>query len=182
MFPKRLNRTQIYKSKWINLYTDRVQMPSGKIIEKYHILDYPNESIVVLLTNDKNEICFIKSLRYTTQKIQWELPSGGIEKGEDALKAAKREVIEETGFKTKTLKLHYSFYPSNGMSNQIVHIIIGKVANSKQVSFDTDEISAVHWLSLDKVKKLIANKKILCGISLTAILFYLNNTVHKNIK
>ena len=133
MLPKRLDRKTVYESQLINLYADRVLMPSGKIREKYHFLDYPNDSVVVLLTNDNNEICFIKALRYTTQQVQWELPAGGIDKAEDVLKAAEREVLEETGFKTKALKLHYSFNPSNGMSNQTTHVIVRKVDD-----FNTD--------------------------------------------
>ena len=140
MLPKRLDRKKIYESQWINLYTDRVLMPSGKIIEKYHFLDYLNNSMVVLLTKDKNEICFIKALRYTTQQIQWELPAGGIDKEENILRAAEREVLEETGFKTKTLKLRYSFNPSDGMSNQATHVVVGEVDDVKQVDFDTDEV------------------------------------------
>lgn len=156
-------------------------MPSGKIIEKYHFLDYPNDSVVVLLTNDKSEMCFIKALRYTTQNIDWELPAGGIDKGEDILKAAEREVLEETGFKTKALKLRYSFNPSNGMSNQTTHVVVGEVAEYKQVDFDTDEVNEIHWLSVAKVKELVESKEISDGISLIAILFYLNDVPHKNI-
>ncbi|MFH1620764.1 MAG: NUDIX hydrolase [Patescibacteria group bacterium] len=182
MLPKRLDRKPIYESQWINLYIDKVLMPSGKIIEKYHQLDYPKESITVLLLNTKSEICFIKSLRYTTQKIEWELPAGGVEKGEDVLAAAEREVMEETGFKTKALKLLYSYYPSNGMSNQNVHIVFGEVEDNKQVEFDTDEVKEIHWLSSDEIKKLIAKNEISDGISLMPLLLHLSGIVsHKNI-
>jgi ADP-ribose pyrophosphatase len=182
MLPKRLNRKPIYESRWINLYIDKVLMPSGKTIEKYHQLDYPMESIVVLLKNSDNKICLIKSLRYTTQKIEWELPSGGVEKGEDILKAAEREVMEETGFKTRALKLLYSYNPSNGMSNQNVHIIFGGVDNNKQKEFDTDEVKEVYWLSSDEIKTLIAKNEICDGISLMPLLLLFSGTVsHKNI-
>lgn len=174
MMPKRLDRKPIYESRWINLYIDKVLMPSGKIIEKYHQLDYPKESITVLLQNAKGEICFIKSLRYTTQKIEWELPAGGIEKGEDILAAAEREVFEETGFKTKALRLLYSYNPSNGMSNQNVHIIFGDIETNEQVEFDMNEVKEVHWLSVNEIKKLIADKKISDGISLMPLLLYLS--------
>ena len=182
MLPKRLNRKTIYESQWINLYLDKVLMPSGEIIEKHPFLDYLFDSVVILLTNEKKEICFIRALRYTAQQIQWELPAGGVNKGERILTAAKREVLEETGFKTKTLKLRYSFNPSNGLSNQAMHLVVGKIDNSKQIDFDTDEVNEIHWLSIPKVEKLIKNKEILDGISLMAILFYINELSHKNIK
>lgn len=181
MLPKRLDRKTIYESQWINLYTDRVLMPSGKIIEKYHFLDYPNISVVVLLKNKDKKICFLKSLRYTTQKVQWELPAGGIEKNEDILKAAEREVLEETGFKTKALKLLYTFNPSSGMSNQTTHVVGGEITDSQQADFDTDEVKEIHWLSPNKIKELVKNKEITDGISLIAVLLYLNEKSHKNI-
>lgn len=55
MLPKKLQRKVIYKSKWINLYTDKVLMPSGKIIEKYHQLDYQKEAVVLVLENKKKK-------------------------------------------------------------------------------------------------------------------------------
>ena len=135
-----------------------------------------------MLLNAKQEICFIKSLRYTTQKIEWELPAGGVEKGEDVLAAAEREVMEETGFKTKALKLLYSYNPSNGMSNQNVHIIFGGIETGEQTEIDTDEVKEIHWLSLSEVKKLVANNEISDGISLMPLLLHLSGIVsHKNI-
>ncbi len=172
--PKQLERTVIYTSNWINVYTDRVEMPSGRIIEKYHVLDYPNESVVVLIINAKGEICFVESLRYSTQKVEWELPAGGIDANEEIILAAQREVKEETGFSTTDLKLEYSFNPSNGMSNQTIHIVSGKTEDLEPTAFDTDEILAVHWLSISEVKELIQTKKLTDGISLTAVLYFLN--------
>ncbi len=179
MLPKRLDRNTIYESPWINLHVDRVLMPSGKIIEKYHLLDYPNDCVVIVLTNQNNELCFIKSLRYTTQKIQWELPAGGIDKGEDILQAAKREVHEETGFTMKSATLRYSFNPSNGISNETAHVVIGEIDDSQQAAFDTDEVNEVHWLSHNKVKELINQNEITDGISLMAILLYFNDLSNK---
>ncbi|MDA3839504.1 MAG: NUDIX hydrolase [Patescibacteria group bacterium] len=173
--PKKLKRTVIYSSNYINLYSDKVLMASGSVIEKYHILDYPADSVVALLVNSKNNICFIKALRYSTQKIEWELPAGRVEVGESPEEAADREVLEETGYKTKNLKVKQSFYPSNGMSNQMVHIVFGEIEESAQKSFDTDEVSEVEWMSIESVEKLLKSKKISDGISLLPILLYLND-------
>ncbi len=178
MLPKRLERKVIYKSDWVNLFTDKVLMPSGKIIDKYHQLEYQKETIVVLLLNKDNEICLIKSLRYTTQKIELELPAGSIEKGENILTASKREVSEETGLSAKDLKHCFSFYPSNGISNEIVHIVFGKVTDVNQSKFDTDEVKEVQWLSLDALVKLIARNEITDGISLIPILLHISGTIN----
>jgi len=174
MLPKRLDRKTIYKSDWINLYADKVEMPSGEIIETYHQLDYPNDAVVVLLTNNEGEVCFVKALRYTTQRIQWELPAGGVEKGEDIITTAKRELLEETGYQAKDLRVVYSFNPSNGMSNEVVHIVNGDLLDVERIEFDKDEIQEVQWLSIGTIKQLIELGEVMDGISLIAILFYLN--------
>lgn len=171
--PQKLNRTTIYESQWINLYTDKVLMPSGKVIEKYHVLDYPNQSVGILLTNEKNELCFIQSLRYTTQKVQWELPAGGIDKGEEILDAAKREVYEETGYMAEKLELLYTFNPSNGMSNQVMHIVTAQISDKPQKKFDTDEVFTIEWFSYADVQELVKKNDVHDGVSLVAVLFYL---------
>ncbi|MEI7580087.1 MAG: NUDIX hydrolase [bacterium] len=174
MIPKRISRKVLYKSKWIDLYIDKVLMPSGKIIEKYHVLDYPKESVAVLLTNKSNEICMIKTFRYTTQDISWELPAGCVEKGEEILMAAEREVLEETGFTSNNLRPLFSFFPSNGMSNQKVHVILGNVKTFKGGIIDSDEVKEVVWLSESKITQMIQKQEITDGISLLPLLFFFN--------
>jgi len=173
MLPKRLDRTVIYESEWINLFTDRVLMPSGKVIEKYHFLDYPMESVVVVLVNADGAVCFVKSLRYTTQRVEWELPAGGVDLGESVVQAAVREVREETGFSAVEAEFLYSFNPSNGMSNQVIHIVRAGVGEVAPLGFDTDEVLEVHWLSVSEIRGLIRDGVLADGISLTAVLFYL---------
>ena len=70
---KRISRSVIYESEWINLYADRVQLKSGEIVKKYHQIDYKKESVVVLCSNDNDEILTIDSYRYSTGNIELEL-------------------------------------------------------------------------------------------------------------
>jgi len=172
---KKLSRKEIYKSQWVNLYVDKVQLDSGKILEEYHILDYPRNAVIILIKNQKKEICFIKSIRYPLQSLEWELPAGGIEKGENILDAAKREGFEETGFKTKKLEHVYSFHPNNGLSDQEFHVVFADLdEKEKQGTFDNDEVASVHWFSREKAKEYIEKNKIKDGATLIALMLYLN--------
>ena len=81
-FPKQLDRKIIYESDWICLYSDKVEMPDGHIIDTYHKLHYPHESSCIVIINNKEEILMIQSKRYITSKLEWEIPAGRIENNE----------------------------------------------------------------------------------------------------
>ncbi len=174
--PKRLDRTVIYESEWINLYTDRVELPSGKIIEKYHILDYPKLANVILLLNDSDEICFVKVRRYATGILGWELPAGSIDEGETEEESAHREVMEETGYETEYLEKVHVFHAANGMSNHTMNVFFGRVKSNKEKPqhSDTDEVESVHWKTKAEVVAMIKKNEIIDGISLLPITLYLS--------
>jgi ADP-ribose pyrophosphatase len=174
-FPKRLSRETIYKSPWINLYADEVEMPSGKIIERYHILDFPKKSVIVVPYMD-NFILFVESLRYSQGKTILELPAGSIEKGEDLFSAAKREILEETGYDIKDLKKIYSVNSINGMSKKQDYILKGEITKKISDTLDKDEIKKTEWLSFNETKKLIHKGKIKDGLALNALLLFLNQS------
>lgn len=75
--PECLERTTIYESDYVCLYTDKVRLPSGGIIEKYHQIHYPKESVAIVIFNENKDILFIHNRRYTVGHLEWEIPAGG---------------------------------------------------------------------------------------------------------
>jgi ADP-ribose pyrophosphatase len=172
MKPKRLSRTVIYENPWVNLYIDKVQFPGGRIIEKHHLLDFEKEAVGVIVENEPGQILLVHAYRYTTNTIEWEIPTGGIDQGETILEAARREVWEESGYETVNHKLVYTYYPQNGISNQVFHITRSRAAR-KTGDFDKNEVRDFKWVSRQKIQQMIGDKLIKDGFSLTALLLYL---------
>jgi ADP-ribose pyrophosphatase len=172
MKPKRLSRTVIYENPWVNLYVDRVQFPDGRIIEQHHLLDFEKEAVAVLVENAHGQILLVHVYRYTTDTIEWEIPAGVVESDESILEAARREVLEESGYDTTDHKLVYTYYPMNGISNKVFHIahcrIRGKVSD-----FDRNEVKEVKWVSSQEIETLIRDRIVRDGFSLPALLLYL---------
>jgi ADP-ribose pyrophosphatase len=182
--PRRISRRKIYESNWIDLYLDQVLMPSGKIISNYHMIESKFDSVVVVMTNDKQDICFIRSPRYATQEVELELPSGGIGLNETISEAAVREVFEETGYILDNPKHIYTFNPSNSMSNQKTHIIIGSChKTAAERIIDEDEVAEVLWLNVSEIKNQIRNCQIKDGHALISLLYFfsfVNNEIWRN--
>jgi len=81
----------------MTLRVDKVQLPHGPILDEYHIVEYPDWACVLALTPE-GEAVMVEQYRYGIDRMSLECPAGAIDPGEDALAAAKRELLEETGY------------------------------------------------------------------------------------
>jgi ADP-ribose pyrophosphatase len=172
MKPERLARTVIYENPWVNLYVDKVRFPDGRIIEEHHLLDFEKEAVAALVENAEGEILMVHVYRYTTDTIEWEIPAGTLEEGESILEAARREVLEESGYETTSHELIYTYYPINGISNKVFHIARCQATRSTG-TFDKNEVRAFRWVSRQEIQTMIKNRSVRDGFSLPALLLYL---------
>jgi ADP-ribose pyrophosphatase len=172
MKPERLSRNVIYESPWVNLYLDRVRFPSGLVIDEFHVLDFPRAAVGMIVENDVGSIVFARICRYTTGATEWELPAGGMEIGETEIEAAKREVLEETGYTSRDHRLVYSYYAMNGSTNRLFHVVHCRAMEQIQ-AFDKDEVSETHWFTREEVRQMVNDRAITDGFTLTALLLWL---------
>jgi len=174
--PRRLSRKILNENRWFNHFQDAIELSSGTIWEEYHVIDFPKDSVMALVENDKQELLFVRVYRYPTDMVQWELPAGNFEQGEDALEAARREVREETGYNSVNHELIYSFYPIDGISNKVFHVV-RCLATDGIASFDQDEIIEHRWFSRQDALQMIKTKELKDGYTLTALLLDLNTSL-----
>ena len=172
MKPKRLARTVIYEHPWVNLCVDRVEFPGGRIIEKHHVLEFDHPAVAALVEDDCGQVLMLQVYRYTTDSIEWGVPAGMVEKDEPVLRAAEREVLEESGYETKDHDLIYTYYPMNGISNKVFHIAHCR-AGHRTADFDTNEVREVKWASREEIQGMLEEGVVKDGLSLTALMLYL---------
>ncbi len=168
--PVRLARTVLYESLWVNLYRDRVALPTGRILEQYHVLDL-GRAVVVIVQDREQRILLERVARYPTGTTTWELPAGGVEPGETALAAARREVLEETGYETSDHEEIYVYHPLNGISNHVASVVTCQ-AGERTGQVDLDEVRSIRWHSRDEISDLLARREITDGFALVGLLLY----------
>ena len=94
---KTLSSEYVVKEPWMTVRKDKLLLPDGRVKDDYWSLEYPDWINVIATTKDGHYI-FERQYRHGLDCVAWEIPAGVIEKGEEPLAAARRELMEETGF------------------------------------------------------------------------------------
>lgn len=85
-------------SPWVSVYLQEVQLPDGHVVSDYHRVQLPDFTVVYAKPSS-DKLLMLKQYKHGLGEITYTLPGGMIEEGEAPLVAAKRELLEETGFR-----------------------------------------------------------------------------------
>lgn len=166
-----LSSQYIHKGPWATLRSDKCEMPDGRIVNEYFVLEYPNWANAVALTRE-GKILMVTQYRHAANIVSLEIPGGVIDGDEKPEEAMHRELLEETGYQFDKMELMCSVYanPSTANNKTFCYLATGGVKIQEQ-SLDEHEEVVVEEYSIDEVKQLLADNKIAQALHCTA-LFY----------
>jgi ADP-ribose pyrophosphatase len=164
-----------YKGKVFSVFTDKVVEPSGNTNVRDVIRH--NGSVVVLAVDEsKNpkdpDIIFERQYRHAAGQFLIELPAGRVEPGEATLAAAKREMIEETGYRAKRWTLLTKYFASPGFLGEWMQIYLARDIREGVSRPEADENIEVFRLPLSEALALVATNKIHDGKTLIGLMLY----------
>ncbi|MBW1981482.1 MAG: NUDIX hydrolase [Deltaproteobacteria bacterium] len=122
---KTLSRRLIYENPWMRLHEDVVALPDGgRTI--YGVVVF-GDCVGVLPFVDKDNVLLVRQYRYVQKEgHRWEMPTGGVNDGEDWEQAAQRELAEEAGFRARRLTHICSYYTSKCICDETAHLYVGE--------------------------------------------------------
>ena len=168
-----LEKRHLIQDRWISLRADKCRMPDGTIVEPYYTLEYPNWANVVAVT-DAKEIVMVRQYRHALGVITLELPGGAVDKGEEPIVAARRELLEETGHKPGHIEplCQLSPNPANHDNYSISFLATGLKPVREQQLDATEEIEVVK-IPLEEVKQMLARQEFIQAMHVAAFFYAL---------
>ena len=126
-----------------------VRLPSQELQDR-DVIRHPGAVAVVALTDDGN-IVLVRQWRSALGRITLEIPAGKLEAGEDAERAAARELLEETGVVPKKLEHLTSIAPAPGYSDELIHLYMATQLEFRSAQPDEDEFVHMELVPLSRL-------------------------------
>ena len=157
---KILKSEYLFRRPWLTVRRDCVELPDGRQNPEFYILEYPDWVNVIAITDD-GQFVMERQYRHGLGKTCFEIPAGVIEKGETPLEAAKRELIEETGYGEGEWKEIMSVSGNSSTTNNISHCFVAKgVKKIGMQPLDRTEDLEVVLLDRSQVWDLMVNDQV----------------------
>ena len=176
LFEKTLTSEQVYEGKIVNIRQDSVEHVNGKTSFR-EVVEHAG-GVVILAVDDNNRAYMVRQFRYPIGRAMLEVPAGKLEKGEDPLEGAIRELREETGLTAEKLIYFGGTYPSPGFCDEQLHIYLARGLTHGEACPDEDEFLNLEVVDLDELVQMAMSGKLLDGKSINAIFMareYLRN-------
>lgn len=160
----------IYEGPVFGLRRDEVQEPSGLRVVR-EVITHPGSVVVLPILPDKR-ILLIRQYRHATRQYMWELVAGRIDAGEKPKEAALRELIEETGYRAKKVRVFLDVFPTPGFLEERMYILLAEGLTLGKAEPEEDERIEAKAFTRKEVQKMIASNTIRDAKTIAGVLYY----------
>jgi ADP-ribose pyrophosphatase len=162
----------VYRGPVFWITTDQVQEPGGLKVRRDLI--HHSGSVVVLAVDDSRSIPRVlleRQYRHAAGDYLWELPAGRIDAGENELKAAQRELIEETGYRASRWRRILKFYASPGFMAETMAVYLATGLQIGIAEPEEDEIIRKRMFPLPAAVNMVVKGTIRDAKTISSVLW-----------
>lgn len=166
---KTINEVNKFTGKILKLDLRTVELPNGKI-SKREIVKHPG-GVAVVAFKDKDTVLLVEQFRNPLGKTILEIPAGKLEPNEEIEVCAKRELEEETGYRSNKFSYLGKIVTSPGFCDECIYIYKAEELYKGNIGGDEDEFINNYEIKLDKLREMIKSGDVIDGKTIAALTF-----------
>jgi ADP-ribose pyrophosphatase len=162
----------VYRGPVFSVTTDDVEEPNG--VRARRDVIHHSGSVVVLAVDDSDAIPLVlleRQYRHAATDYLWELPAGRIDPGEHELKAAKRELLEETGYTAARWCRILKFYASPGFVAETMSVFLATGLRAGEAQPEADEVIHIRMVALPAAVSMVVSGTIRDAKTISSVLW-----------
>jgi len=162
----------VYRGPVFWVTTDDVQEPGG--VRARRDVIHHTGSVVVLAVDESRSVPRVlleRQYRHAAQDYLWELPAGRIDSGEKPLPAAKRELLEETGYSAAHWRRILHFYASPGFVAETMSVYLATGLRAGKAQPEADEVIELRLVPLPSALRMVLNGTIRDAKTISSVLW-----------
>ena len=145
---------RIYSGRVVNLRVDEIDRLRSEGTRKVEVVEHPG-GVAILACPSPGQIVLVKQHRHAVDADLWEIPAGMIERNEPPLETARRELLEETGYRATSLRFLFSMYSSPGFCDERIHFFLAEDLTAGAAQPEDDEQFELRSWSVDEALALV---------------------------
>jgi ADP-ribose pyrophosphatase len=165
-----MSRELVHTGRKIRVYIDTTTAADGSVIRRDCIV-HPG-AVVMLPVIDAEHVCLLRNHRFVVGETLWEIPAGTLEPGEPTLDAAKRELLEETGYTATKWRSLGFMYASPGVMDEKLHLYIAEDLTPGPNRPEADEELVPVTVKLSEAIAMCLDGRIRDAKTITALLLW----------
>jgi len=167
-----ISSREVYHGPAFRVTADEVLEPSG-VRTRRDIVHHSGSVVILAIEEGGSEprVLLEHQYRHAARQMLWELPAGRIDEGENDLAAAKRELLEETGYTASRWRCILRFYASPGFLAEAMNLYFARGLRAGPAQPEADEVIQVRMVPLSAAVRMVTRGTIKDGKTIAGILW-----------
>ncbi|MCU1302536.1 MAG: hydrolase [Candidatus Sulfotelmatobacter sp.] len=171
----------VYRGPVFWVTTDEVQEPGG-VRARRDVIHHTGSVVVLAVDETGSEpgVLLERQYRHAAKDYLWELPAGRIDRGERPLPAAKRELLEETGYTASHWRRILYFYASPGFVAETMSVYLATGLRAGTAQPEADEMGQLRMVPLPTALRMVLRGAVRDAKTIASVLWLDHQLAHKH--